>query len=59
MSPVTACGQREVAFMIGTEPHETIAFAEPGSGRLVVPLHPARGRLIPSPAHPMARQFIS
>ena len=31
-APVTACGSREIAFMIGPEPHETIAFAEPASG---------------------------
>jgi eukaryotic-like serine/threonine-protein kinase len=34
-APVAACGPREIAFVIGPEPHETIAFAEPASGRLV------------------------
>lgn len=33
-APVSVCGPREVAFMIGPEPHETIGFAEPASGRL-------------------------
>ena len=42
-APVAACGPREVAFMIGPEPHETIAFAEPASGRLVRTIAPAKG----------------
>jgi WD40 repeat protein len=42
-APVTACGSREVAFMIGPEPHETIAFAEPTSGRMVRTIAPGKG----------------
>jgi WD40 repeat protein len=42
-APLAACGSREVALMIGPEPHETIAFAEPASGRLVRTLTPHKG----------------
>ena len=42
-APVAACGSSEVAFMIGPEPHETIAFAEPASGRLVRSISPGKG----------------
>jgi hypothetical protein len=42
-APVAACGAREVAFMIGPEPHETIAFAEPASGRMVRTIAPGKG----------------
>jgi Tol biopolymer transport system component/tRNA A-37 threonylcarbamoyl transferase component Bud32 len=42
-APVAACGSREVALMIGPEPHETIAFAEPSSGRLVRTITPGKG----------------
>jgi hypothetical protein len=42
-APVAACGPREIAFMIGPQPHETIAFAEPASGRLVRTIAPAKG----------------
>jgi eukaryotic-like serine/threonine-protein kinase len=42
-APVTACGSREIAFMIGTEPHETIAFSEPASGRMVRTIAPGKG----------------
>ncbi len=42
-APVTACGPREIAFMIGPEPHETIAFAEPASGRMVRTIAPGKG----------------
>jgi serine/threonine protein kinase len=44
-APVAACGTREVAFMMGPEPHETIAFAEPASGRVVRTIAPAKGRV--------------
>ena len=42
-APVAACGSRELALMIGPEPHETIAFAEPASGRLVRTITPHKG----------------
>ena len=42
-APVTACGSREIAFMIGPDPHETIAFAEPASGRMVRTIAPGKG----------------
>ena len=42
-APVTACGSREIAFMVGPEPHETIAFAEPASGRMVRTIAPGKG----------------
>jgi hypothetical protein len=42
-APVTACGPREIAFMIGPEPHETIAFAEPASGRVAHTIAPGKG----------------
>ncbi len=42
-APVTACGSREIAFMIGPAPHETIAFAEPASGRMVRTIAPGKG----------------
>ena len=42
-APVTACGSREIAFMIGPAPHETIAFAEPASGRMVRSIAPGKG----------------
>jgi len=42
-APVAACGSREVALMIGPPPHESIAFAEPASGRLVRTLEPRKG----------------
>jgi hypothetical protein len=41
--PVAACGPREIAFMIGPPPHETIAIAEPASGRLVHTIAPGKG----------------
>jgi hypothetical protein len=58
-APIAACGSREVAFMMGPEPYESIAFAEPATGRWSVPSRPVRVRWIPSPAHPTAKQFIS
>ena len=42
-APVAACGPREVALMLGPEPHDTIAFADPDSGRLVRTIAPGRG----------------
>jgi eukaryotic-like serine/threonine-protein kinase len=45
-APVAACGSREVALMIGPEPHETIAFAEPASGRLVRTITPHKGPVV-------------
>jgi eukaryotic-like serine/threonine-protein kinase len=42
-APVTTCGSREIAFMIGPAPHETIAFAEPASGRMVRTIAPGKG----------------
>ena len=42
-APVATCGSREIAFMIGAEPHETIAFAEPASGRMVRTIAPGKG----------------
>jgi serine/threonine protein kinase len=42
-APLAACGPREIAFMIGPEPHETIAFAEPASGRVVRSIKPGMG----------------
>jgi hypothetical protein len=42
-APVAACGPREIAFMIGPEPHETIAIAEPASGRMVRTIAPGKG----------------
>jgi len=45
MSPVSACGSSEVAFMIGHAPHETIAFTDPASGRLVRRLAPGKGAI--------------
>jgi WD40 repeat protein len=41
--PLAACGPREIAFAIGPEPHETIALAEPASGRVVRTIAPGRG----------------
>jgi hypothetical protein len=41
--PVAACGPREIAFMIGPPPHETIAIAEPASGRQVHTIAPGKG----------------
>jgi len=45
MAPVTTCGSGEVAFMIGPAPHETIAFTEPASGRVVRRITPGKGRV--------------
>jgi hypothetical protein len=42
-APIAMCGPHEVAFMIGPEPHETIAFAEPTTGRVVRKIAPAKG----------------
>lgn len=42
-APLAACGSRELAFMIGPEPHETIAFADPASGRVVRTISPGKG----------------
>ena len=42
-APVAACGSREVAFMMGPEPHESIAFAEPATGRVVRTIAPGKG----------------
>ena len=42
-APVSVCGPREVAFMIGPDPHETIGFAEPASGRLARSIAPGKG----------------
>ena len=41
---MAVCGPREIAFMIGPQPHETIAIAEPASGRLVRTIAPGKGR---------------
>ncbi len=40
---MASCGPREIAFMMGPEPHETIAFAEPASGRVVRTIAPGKG----------------
>ena len=40
---MATCGSREIAFMIGPEPHETIAFAEPASGRVARTIAPGKG----------------
>ena len=45
MAPVSACGSSEVAFTIGPAPHETIAFTEPASGRLVRRVSPGKGAI--------------
>ena len=42
-APVAVCGPREVALMVGAEPRETIAFAEPATGRLVRTVSPGKG----------------
>ncbi len=42
-APVAACGPQDVALMIGPEPHATIAFADPASGRLVRTITPGKG----------------
>src|SRR5262249_33184782 len=42
-APVAVCGPREIALMTGPEPHESIAFAEPASGRLVRTIEPGKG----------------
>jgi len=42
-APVTACGAREVALMIGPEPRDTIGFADPTSNRLIRTLTPGKG----------------
>jgi eukaryotic-like serine/threonine-protein kinase len=42
-APLAACGSREIAFMIGPEPHETIAIAEPATGRMVRSIAPGKG----------------
>jgi hypothetical protein len=41
--PLTTCGPREIAFMVGHEPHETIAIGEPDSGRIVRTIAPGKG----------------
>jgi WD40 repeat protein len=43
MAPLATCGAKEVAFMIGPAPHETIAFTEPASGRVVRRIAPGKG----------------
>jgi Tol biopolymer transport system component/predicted Ser/Thr protein kinase len=43
MAPLSTCGPLEVAFMIGPAPHETIAFTEPASGRIVRRIAPGKG----------------
>lgn len=43
MAPLATCGSREVAFMIGPAPYETIAFTEPASGRIVRRIAPGKG----------------
>ncbi len=43
MAPLATCGSTEVAFMIGPAPHETIAFTEPASGRVVRRIAPGKG----------------
>jgi len=43
MAPLAACGLGEVVFMIGPAPHETIAFTEPATGRIVRRISPAKG----------------
>jgi WD40 repeat protein len=43
MAPVSACGPSEVAFMLGPAPHETIAFTDPASGRLIRRISPGKG----------------
>jgi hypothetical protein len=43
MAPLSTCGAGEVAFMIGPAPHETIAFTEPATGRVVRRIAPGKG----------------
>ncbi len=55
--PMAACGLREVAFMIGPEPHETIAFAEPSTGRMVRTIAPGKGPVESLACSPDAKTF--
>jgi hypothetical protein len=43
MAPLATCGSGEVVFMIGPAPHETLAFTEPATGRIVRRLSPGKG----------------
>jgi eukaryotic-like serine/threonine-protein kinase len=43
MAPLATCGSSEVVFMIGLAPHETIAFTEPATGRIVRRISPGKG----------------
>ena len=43
MAPLDTCGSLEVVFVIGPAPHETIAFTEPSSGRIVRRVSPGKG----------------
>jgi hypothetical protein len=43
MAPLATCGSSEVVFMIGPAPHETIAYTEPATGRIVRRVSPGKG----------------
>ena len=43
MAPLATCGSGEVVFMIGPAPHETLAFTEPATGRIVRRISPDKG----------------
>ena len=42
-APMAPCGSGEVVFLIGPAPHETLAFTEPSTGRVVRRIAPGKG----------------
>ena len=44
-APISLAGPREIAFMIGPEPHETIATADVNSGRITRRIAPGKGTI--------------
>jgi hypothetical protein len=57
--PVAACGPREIAFMIGPPPHDTITIANPPPAGWSTRLRRAKGRWITCPARPTGKRSIS
>lgn len=51
-APVTPAGPREIAFLIGPEPRDTIGIAETETGRMTRRLAPGKGRIVSLAASP-------
>jgi eukaryotic-like serine/threonine-protein kinase len=51
-APMTAAGPNHIAFVIGPDPHETIAIADTANGRIIGRIAPGKGAILSLAASP-------